>query len=87
MTLLGGGDGPASREGFRQFLHGTVMPVSIDLAHVIAKQFDTSISFSFDRPFASDLSGRARAFQSMVGGGIDVDRAAALAGLMVDQGG
>ena len=87
VTLLGGGDGTASREGFRQFLHGTVMPVSIDLAHVIAKQFDTSISFSFDRPFASDLSGRARAFQSMVGGGIDVDRAAALAGLMVDQGG
>jgi hypothetical protein len=32
--------------------------------------------------FASDLSGRARAFQSMVGGGMDVSKAAALAGLM-----
>ena len=32
--------------------------------------------------FASDLSGRARAFQSMVGGGMDVQKAAALAGLM-----
>ena len=87
VTLLGGGDGTASREGFRQFLHGTVMPVSIDLAHVIAKQFDTSISFSFDRLFASDLSGRARAFQSMVNGGLDVSKAAALAGLMVGQDG
>ena len=32
--------------------------------------------------FASDLSGRARAFQPMVGGGMPVDKAAALAGLM-----
>ena len=36
----------------------------------------------FNRFFAADLSGRARAFQSMVGGGMDVVRAAALAGLM-----
>ena len=40
------------------------------------------LAFSFDRLFASDLSGRARAFQSMVGGGMPVDRAAALAGLL-----
>ena len=31
---------------------------------------------------ASDLSGRARAFQSMVGAGMDVSKAAGLAGLM-----
>ena len=31
---------------------------------------------------ASDLSGRARVFQSMVGGGMDVTKAASLAGLM-----
>ena len=34
---------------------------------------------------ASDLSGRARAFQSMVGGGMPVTNAVAIAGLMVDD--
>ena len=43
---------------------------------------DAPIRLSFDKMFASDLSGRARAFQSMVGGGMPVDKAAALAGLI-----
>ena len=34
---------------------------------------------------ASDLSGRARAFQSMVGGGMPLADAVAVAGLMVDD--
>ncbi len=32
---------------------------------------------------ASDVQGRARAFQSMVGGGMDIAKAAGLAGLLV----
>jgi len=36
----------------------------------------------FDALFASDLSGRVRAFQSTVAAGMDPARAAALAGLM-----
>ena len=40
------------------------------------------ISLSFDGLFAADLAGRARAFQSLVNGGMDVAKAAALAGLM-----
>ena len=34
---------------------------------------------------AGDIAGRARAFQSMVGGGMDVAKAAAAAGLMVED--
>ncbi|MCY4511367.1 MAG: hypothetical protein OXG35_31050 [Acidobacteria bacterium] len=41
---------------------------------------------SFDRLFAGDLSGRARAFQSLVGGGMDPGKAAGLAGLMESDG-
>ncbi|MCY4511315.1 MAG: hypothetical protein OXG35_30780 [Acidobacteria bacterium] len=37
---------------------------------------------NLDRLFAADLAGRARAFQSMVGGGMDPGKAAGLAGLM-----
>ena len=45
-----------------------------------AKLGDVTLDWSELR--ASDLSGRARAFQSMVGGGMDVSKAAGLAGLM-----
>ena len=41
---------------------------------------DVSLDWSELR--ASDLSGRARAFQSMVGAGIGISKAAGLAGLM-----
>ena len=44
---------------------------------------DVSLDWSELR--ASDLSGRARAFQSMVGGGMPVADAVAIAGLMVDD--
>ena len=82
-SLLGGSDGTALREGWRQFLHGVIAPVSRIIAPELGDKLDTpELAFSFDRLFASDLSGRARAFQSMVGGGMPVDRAAALAGLL-----
>ena len=52
----------------------------------LSDKLDSNVTLSFDRMFAFDLSGRARAFQSMVGGGMDVAKAAALAGLMgLDQ--
>ncbi len=34
---------------------------------------------------ASDITGRARAFQSMVGGGMDVTKTAVLSGLMTEE--
>ena len=58
------------------------MPVSLSVSAELSDKLDTDIRLSIDRMFASDLSGRARAFQSMVGGGMDVQKAAALAGLM-----
>ena len=77
-------DGTAHRELLRQFLHTTIAPISQIVADELATKLDVpGLMFNFDKLFASDLSGRARAFQSMVGGGMDVDKAAALAGLMV----
>ena len=82
VTLLGRADGTALREAWRQFLHASVTPVSLSVAAELSDKLDTDVKLSFDRMMASDLSGRARAFQSMVGGGMDVSKAAALAGLM-----
>ena len=83
VELVTPGDGTGQREAWRRFLHGTVQPLAACVAGELAAKLDTpSLAFSFDRLFASDLSGRARAFQSMVGGGMDVNQAAALAGLL-----
>ena len=86
ITALSGGQGTASREAFRQFLHLTIMPVASELAAQVQRFFELpTFSFSFDRLMASDLSGRARAFQSLINGGMDLTKAAALAGLMEPQ--
>ena len=47
---------------------------------------DGEVTLSFDRLFAGDLSGRARAFQSLVGGRMAVDKAAGLSGMLESEG-
>ena len=85
-SLLERSDGTLAREEMRRFLHSTISPVARVVADELAVKLDTpGLAFDFKELFASDLSGRARAFQSMVGGGMDVGKAAALAGLMVDD--
>lgn len=75
-------DGTAQRESWRRFLHGTIQPVANIVAEELSIKLDEEVRIGFDELFASDLSGRARAFQSMVQGGMDVAKAAQLAGLM-----
>ena len=82
VAVLGGGQGTASREAYRQFLHLTIAPVALAIAGQVEEVTGQPFALSFDRLMASDLSGRARAMQSMVNGGLPVERAAALAGLM-----
>ena len=85
-SLLERSDGTLAREEMRRFLHSTISPAARIVADEMAVKLDTpDLAFDFSNLFASDLSGRARAFQSMVGGGMDVGKAAALAGLMVDN--
>ena len=85
-SLLERSDGTLAREEMRRFLHSTISPVAGIVAGELSVKLDTpGLAFDFAQLFASDLSGRARAFQSMVGGGMDVGKAAALAGLMVSD--
>ena len=76
----------ASREAWRQFLHGSVAPLATLVGAEAGRKLGMAVSLSFDRLFASDLQGRARAFQSMVGGGMEPGKAAGLAGLMEAEG-
>jgi len=45
---------------------------------------DPAITLDWEELRASDIQGSARAFQSMVGGGMPIERAAALSGLLVE---
>ena len=58
------------------------MPMAKIVEQELTEKLETPISLSFDRLFAADLAGRARAFQSLVNGGMDTSKAAGLAGLM-----
>ena len=82
IELLDRTDGAGRREAWRQFLHSSVGPVARSVSAELAAKLDApNLELNFDSLFASDLSGRARAFQSLVGGGMDIAGAAALAGL------
>ena len=84
MSLVERSDGTAMRDGWRQFLNGSVLPAARGVEDELSDKLNVWISLNFDSLFASDLYERARAFESMVGGGMDIEKAAALAGLVED---
>ena len=75
-------DGTGQRESFRRFLHTTLQPLARIVASELSDKLEADVRLNLDGLFAADLSGRARAFQSLVGGGMDIGKAASLAGLM-----
>ena len=79
------GQGTAAREAWRRFLHATIDPLGKLVAEELSEKFEFPVSLNFDSLMASDISGRARAFQSLVGGGMDITKAAALSGLMMAE--
>jgi len=85
-SLFSDGDGTAQRESYRRFLHGTLSPLADLAAAELSEKLESDIRLTFEGLYAADLAGRARAFQSLVKGGMDVAKAAALAGLMEPDG-
>ena len=83
-AILMQSQGTAGREAYRQFLFGLVAPLGRIVSDELTAKLEVDVRFTWDELRASDIAGRARAFQSMVGGGMDPAKAAALSGLMVD---
>ena len=79
-------DGTAQRESYRRFYSGTVEPLAGLLSAELSRKLEAKIGLGFSGRFAADLSGRARAFQSMVGAGMDLAKAGALSGLLAVEG-
>ena len=85
VELVTVADGTGQREAWRRCLHGTVQPLAIILSQELSRVYARDVTLTFDRLFASDIAGRARAFQSFVQGGMPIEQAAAVSGVMADE--
>ena len=74
-------DGGARREAWRQFLHGTIQPAADLVAEELSRLAGMTVTLRFDRLFASDVQGRARAFKSLRDGGLSLADAARATGI------
>ena len=83
--LWGGSQAAAVREAWRLCLFGVLSPLGRLVESELQDKLEDTVTLSWQELRASDLSGRARAFQSMVGGGMEVSAAVAVAGLMVED--
>ena len=84
-ALWGGSQAASVREAWRLALFGVLSPLGRLVEAELKAKLDDEVSLTWTELRASDLSGRARAFQSMVGGGMDISKAIAVAGLMVED--
>lgn len=85
VSLFLPGESGGQREAWRRFLHSSLQPLGAIVAEELSMKLEIPVQLSFDRLFASDIQGRARAFQSMVGGGMALDKAAGLSGLLTEE--
>ena len=83
--MLSGRQQTVAREGFRQLLFATAAPLGRLVESELEAKLDTDIEISWEELRAGDITGRARAFQSLVGAGMDLDRAASLSGLLTPE--
>ena len=72
------------RESWRMALAGTIEPIAKLVIAELQRKLDPSLTISFDRLRASDeIMGRARAFAGLVNGGMEIERAVSVSGLLV----
>lgn len=81
VALAEKSDGGSQSESWRRYLHGTVATLG-KLIALEAERIGLPIALDWDKLLASDIQGRARAFRSLVGGGMDIAEAAAASGLL-----
>ena len=81
VELLQGSNQNAAREGFRRFLHSTVQPLARLVEPELSKLVGSNVTLDFSGLMASDIQGRARAFGSLVQGGMEIEPAMKLTGL------
>ena len=82
--FLGKADGTAQREALRRWHLGTVLPLATLLEAELSVKLGTYVSLKFDA-YPLDLAGRAQSFQKLVAGGLGVNEALAVSGLLTED--
>ena len=77
--------GSASREAYRQVLFGVVAPLGRVVEAELRAKIHPEITLTWDELRAADIASRAKAFQGMIAGGMELGKAAALSGLMMES--
>ena len=81
-ALWEGAQSAALREAWRTAWVAFISPCGQLVQTELRRKLSPEISIGFSELRASDLQGRARSLQSMVNGGMDLERAVAISGLM-----
>ncbi len=76
--------GTAARESYRQALFGLIVPLGRMVSAELSLKMEADIKLDWTELRASDIAGRARAFQSLVGGGMALQEAAAVSGVLTE---
>ena len=84
-SLFTDADGTSQREALRRWHLGTVEPLAGILEAELRDKLETDIRLTFDN-YPKDMVSRAQAFQKLVAGGMELDRAVALTGLLTTDG-
>ena len=81
-ALITDADGTAQREAWRRWAMGPLAGLAATVEAELAAKLDQPVRLDFSGLWAADVAGRAASFKAMVVGGMPVDKAAGLAGLM-----
>ena len=84
-ALWSGGNGATVREAWRLALFSVLSPLGRLVERELQDKLDPELKLSWQELRASDLSGRARAWQSLVSNGMPMEQATAIAGLMTPE--
>ena len=82
VSLVTDADGTSQREAWRRFVMGSIEPLLGIVGQEIEAKLETRVTFDLSSLWAHDLAGRASSFKALVTGGMALDRAAALSGLV-----
>lgn len=85
-SLFRDADGVGQREAWRRALFSVIQPLGRLVETELKQKLDTpEIKLSWAELRASDLQARARSFKSMVDGGMELEKAAGLSGLLLPE--
>ena len=86
VALVLDSDGTSQRESYRRWIMSVVEPLLNQVGEEFSRKLETSVSFDLSGIWAHDLAGRAAAFQKLIAGGMELERAVAASGLAIGDG-